>query len=377
MKTNIITTAPEVPSQQSRIIDIAYNTEGHITNIQKRTVNPPHILEGYEPFKTLTEARLGNRTIRLPLLEAVLSNPDSANILRQDLRLLAFNAYNNMERTFAAFTTFETSNKPQEEYLRDAALGVMSPAPSGTEAPRAKFGFEGGTTVVNTLYRLIVEILGDWIRFDQISKLRQVAPAMGLSGRMTEEHTVWKYIRDTANYTRNSTTNDNDAGANTQTLTWNADSLRLAKYIIMSAKDRKSGAYLGYNADTVICGPLLEVPVLQLLRSPALVRTHGANTAEAIGTGQDNPFQGMISRIIVSPWFDDSYAWALCDSRVMSFVFQTVENFNIFQQTPNITSEAWLHYDVIEYLIRGYFGIGFVDDRAWFLSDSTTDATVS
>jgi hypothetical protein len=81
--------------------------------------------------------------------------------------------------------------------------------------------------------------------------------------------------------------------------------------------------------------------------------------------------------MIVSPWFGNSYQWALVDSKRMSFVFQQVEPFNIFQEDQNITSEAWLTRDLTRYLAQGYFGLGFVDDRPWFYSDSTTAPTVS
>jgi hypothetical protein len=362
----------------AKVIDLSYNTEGQVTDIKERRIEqqPSNGSEfnGYRPLETLCEATVGDRKVRLPLRESFLTNPDAANILRSDIRLLAFSALNRMPRSFEGFTSFESSNKPEESYLRDAAIGVIPKAPSGTEAPRMKSGFEGSANIVNNLYRYIVPILGDWIRFDQIGKVRQVSQEMGLSARMTEEYEVYKYITTTTNYTRNSTTGDNDFGANTQTLTFSADGLRTALNIIGTAKDRKSGAYLGYSADTLICGPGLQVPVLQLLRSNMLERT---GASEAIGTGTNNPFVGMVSRIIVTPWFDNSYAWALCDSRRSSFKFLTVEPFNVFEQTPNVTSESWLHLDTVEYLVKGYFGVGFVDDRAWFLSNSTTDATVS
>jgi len=370
-----------VPAAPSRVIKLAYNTEGHVTEMRETQIDHTALREvdmPYAPFESLREVKANGHTYRIPLLEAMLTNPDAANILRQDIRMVAFTAFNQMPRSFAPFTDFVNSNNPEESYLRDAAIGVLRKAPSGTPAPRVQTGFEGDANIVNNLYRAIVEILGDWIRFDKIGKIRQVSQEMGLAGRFTEEAVGYQYITNTANYTRNSTTNDNDVGANTQTLTFSADGLRTGLDIIGTAKDRKSGAYLGYMADTLIIGPRLVVPALQLLRSGELQRTHGSATVEAIGTGTRNPFFGMVSNIIVTPWFDTTYGWALTDSRRGAFKFQTVENFNVFQQTQNINnSEAWLHLDMLEYLIRGDFGCGFVDDRAWFYSNPTTDATVS
>lgn len=374
-------TTPQAPSGPSKVMRLDYNSEGHVTEIKETQIDHVALQSfdmPYEPFRALTEVKANGHTYKTRMIEAMLTNPDAANILRQDIRMVAFTALNAMQSSYTGFTDVIPSDKPEEQYLRDAAIGVLQPAPSGTEAHRSKTGFEGGTRIPNVLYRHIVEILGDWIRFDQIGKIRQVSAEMGLAGAMTNEATVYGSIRNTANYTRNSTTKDNDIGANTATATFNADTLRTALNTIATSKDRKSGAYLGYMADTIIIGVQLQVPVLQLLRSGQLVRTHGATTAEAIGTGQNNPLNGILRNIIVSPWFDNSFAWALCDSRRGAFKYQEVEPFNVFQQSQNVNnSESWLHLDILEYLIRGYFGVGFVDDRAWYLSDSTTDATVS
>lgn len=379
MTSQTLTNIPVNPGP-AKIIDLSYNSEGHITEMKEREIKPTINLNdfnGYQPFDTLREVTVGSRKVRMSLKEALLTNPDAANILRSDIRLLAFSALNAMPRTFKDFTEFVNSDKPEETYLRDAAIGVIPVAPSGTEAPRMKSGFEGSANIVNNLYRYIVPVLGDWIRFDQIGKVRQVSAEMGLSARMTEEYEVYRYITTTTNYSRNSTTSDNDIGANQATTTFDADGLRTGLRTIATSKDRKSGAYLGYSADTLIIGTGLQIPALQLLRSTELQRTHGNTTSEVIGTGTNNPFIGMISRIVISPWFGASYQWALTDSRRGTFKFQTVEPFNVFQQTPNVTSESWLHLDTIEYLVKGYFGVGFVDDRAWFYSDSTTDATVA
>ena len=367
-------------SGPTKILNIHYNTEGQVVDIRETAVDHTSLREvdlPYEPFRALTEVKANGHTHKVNLLENLLVNPDAANILRTDVRMLAFSAFAANPRTFEPFTDMVASNMPQEEYLRDAAIGILPPARSGTEAPFVQSTFEGGTIIRNTLYRARARVLGDWLRFDQIGKIRQVAQELGLAGRMTEEYQVYNAITTAGNYTRNSTTSDNDIGANTAATTFDADGLRLAMNTISTSKDRKSGAYLGYNANTIISGPRLVVPVLQLIRSGQLQRTHGSTTVEAIGTGTDNPFAGLISRYIVSPWFGASFQWALCDSSRASFKFQTVEPFNVFQQTQNVQSEDWLVNDALQYLVRGYFGVGHTDDRAWYYSSSTTDATVS
>lgn len=379
MTENITTTTP-APTSPTKIYHLDYDGEGNAAVVKEETINHRAVGRAaavYEPFKSLTETTMNGHVYKTRLFENLLTQPDSANILRSDIRMVAFTAFNSNPRTFGAFADIVSSMKPQEEYLRDAAIGLIPVAPSGTEAPMVGSGFEGGVTIVNALRRARARILMDWVRFDQIGKIRQVAQEMGLAGRMTEEYAVYNHISTTGNYTRNSTTSDNDVGANQQTLTFNAVNLRTAMAVISTAKDRKSGAYLGYSPDTLITTPLNQIAALQLLQSVNLQRTHGNTTAEAMGTGTTNPFIGLVRQIVVSPWFGASHQWALCDSTRGTLKFQEVEAFNVFQQTQIADNQAWFVLDTLEYLLKGYFGVGFTDDRAWFYSDSTTAATVA
>lgn len=364
----------------TKFVHLNRNASGEVVDMKEVTVNqaefqPLDTGRGYEPLKALTEAKLADgRTTRVSLKETFLTNPDAANILRNDVRFMAFSMFNQMPRTFESFVTFMDSNKPKEVYLRDAAIGVLPKVPSGTNAPNLISSFEGGVEIVNDRYAGIVEILGDWVRFDQIGKIRQAAIEMGRAARMTEEDAVYKFLTTTGNYTRNSTTGDNDVGANTQNLTFSGIGLETATTVISTAKDRKSGNYLGLKADTIIIGPRAEIPVKQLLLS-AMVDHTGASEVRGLGT--TNQYRGMINNIIISPWFSSSYSWALTDSTRQSLMFQTVEPFNVFQEDANVTSEAWLTRNAVRYLVQGYFGLGFVDDRCWFFSSSTTAPTVS
>lgn len=363
----------------SKIITLEYGSRGDVQNMKEEVVRPADVMPEYEPFKQLTEAALPgtDKVARLPLREAFLLQPDAANILRNDIRYIAFSTYAGIPKVWDAVVNRVTSNRLQEEYLRDAGIGVLPQVASGDEAPELLSTFEGGTTIQNFRYAGIASILGDWIRFDQIGKIRQAATELGRAAAMTEEHAFWSYITTSGNFTRNSSTGDNDKGANQASTTFNALGLDTALVTIATAKDRKSGMYLGYSADTILCGPLMEYPVKQMLLSGDLTRTHGNTTAEVRGMGSYNPYQGLLSKIIVSPWFGASYGWALCDSRANGMVFQQVEPFNIYQESQNATSESWLTRDVTRFLVQGYFGLGFIDDRAWYLSTSTTAPTVS
>lgn len=365
---------------RTKIIEIQRRPDtGEFTDFKERYIEHDSFkgVFEYEPFQTLMEADNGGRKVKIPLKEAFLTNPDAANILRNDIKYIAFSTFAQMQRSFEGFTRFESSQRQQEEYLRDAAIGALPIVPSGTVVEELQSNFEGGVIIANNRYAGIVSVLGDWVRFDQIGKIRQVAEELGRAGRLTEENAVYAIITTTGNFTRNSTTSDNDVGANTANTTFNALGLDLGLSTISTSKDRKSGNYLGYRADTIICGPRMEFPVKQLLMSSDLQRTHGSTTAEVRGMGTFNVYAGIVNRIVVSPWFGTSYQWALVDSTVRSLVYQTVEPFNVYQEDPNVTSEAWLTKDTIRYLVQGYFGVGIVDDRAWFYSNSTTAPTVS
>lgn len=368
-------------------IDAVRQTERTtLVNTQDRNLTVREALRAklgreYDPMQSLrehlTRYAYEKQMDMTNLREAFVASPDAANMLRDGIRFLSFLAYAEMASTYDAFTSVQSSVKPQEEYLRDSIMGVISPVPSGTPAPLVMSGFEGGVTIKNTRYAAMVEVTGDDIRFDRLGKIAQVAAELGRSGRMTEEAKVYADITTTANYTRNSTTNDNDVGANTQVLTFSAIGFETGMSVVATSKDRNSGAYLGLMPDTLICTPKMEWAVKQLLLSELIVRASANNTAETRGTGTTSPYRGAINRIIVSPWFGNAFQWALVDTRRMSYVKQNVESWNILQEGMNANSEAWLVRNSIRYLIEGYFGTGFVDDRPWFYSSSVTTPAIS
>ena len=368
---------------QTRIINLQRNAGGEVVDMHETRIDHDKqtgwTTDNYPLFKDLREHQVNGKKVTLPLWEAATSlvQPDAANILRSDIRFLAFSRFAEMPRTFSGFTMFADSNKPEESWLRDATIGVLPPVKSGEDFPILSTTFEGSANIVNQQYGGLFEIPMDYVRFDQIGKIRQTASSMGRAARMTEEWKVYDYVTTTGNYTRNSTTDDNDIGANTETATFNGTGLEKGMNVISTSKDRKSGAPLGYKADTIVIGPRMEIPVKMLLLSGDLHRTHGNTTSEIRGTGTVNQYRGMIDNIIISPWFGASYQWALVDSSVESFVFQTVESFNVVQESPQLNSEAWFTADKIRWRVSGYFGLGFVDDRAWYYSDSTTPPTIA
>lgn len=352
---------------QPKIIDIVNVQAG---DFRERKLEAPEV--DYDAFMWL-EAKLASGAMtRLKLAEALVQQPDAGNMLRQDFKFLAFTAFRDMPRTIDGFIMRETSSKPEEYYLRDAGMGLIPRTRSGMEAPALLSSFEGSAVVQNFRYSGKVSVLGDDIRFDRIGKIRQTATLLGRSSAATEEAEVYKVLTDSNNYTRNSTTNDNDLGANTGNTTLTHANFETVLATIATAKDRKSGMYLGYMADTIIIGPRMEWAVKKLLSSDSL--NYGADDETERGTM--NVYRGALNRIIVSPYFSNSYEYVICDSRAMGLVFQQVEPFNVIQSAQNASNTDWLLSDKIDWVATGYFGVGFVDDRGFYYSTNSTRPTL-
>lgn len=311
------------------------------------------------------------------LTEALVSNPDAANMLRDGIRYHAFMSFNQAPTTWQLFTRNAPTDKASEKYLRDGTFGTVPRSPSGSEAPRVQRRMEGMAEIENFLHRMIVEITGDDIKFDRLGIIEQIANGMGRSAQMTIEARAYEEVTDTSNYTRSATAGDNDVGANQQTLAFSAANYETAYSVIATMRDRTSGMPAMLMPDTIICAPKAQWGIRRLLMSGQHDRVGGNTTNETVGTGTDNVYSGTVRRIIVSPTFGSNYEWALFDSSVQSFVYQELEAFQVFQQTAVPNNQAWLTLDVLLYLVRLYFGVGFVDDRAWFYSDTTSAPEVS
>lgn len=384
MTTDMNQIVQGAPHGATKYIHLQRDAEGQVVDVKETVIDQSKELgltEGYDPFRRLTEAKLANGALtRLTIKEALLTQPDAAEILRTGIRFLAFDRFRRMPPSYGGIIMAEPSSKPEEEYLRDASIGRLPKAPSGTPAPELGSSFEGGVKIPNDLYRGIFRILGDWIKFDQIGKIRQTANAAGRALAMTREFAVYSALTTAGNYARNSTTNDNDVGANTAATTFNGTGLELALATIATAKDRKSGDYLGFRADTIVCGPRMEVPVKQLLMSTDLNRVGGNTTNEVRGMGTQNQYRGLLNTIVVSPWFAtgaNGYQWLVFDSTADFCKLQEVESPQVLQEDQNMTSESWLTRDEIRFLARDYFGVGIVDDRCAYYSSSTTAPTVA
>jgi phage major head subunit gpT-like protein len=357
-------------TQQTKIIEVRDARRGdfHETTLE------PTPRAAFDPFPFLEATAFDGKPYRLALREALIQQPDAGNLLRDGIRAIAFAEYMAMPVSYPLFTRVEASSKKEETFLRDGMIGRIPRVRSGEVAPYITRRFDGGVTIENHKYDALAEVLGDDIRFDRLGIIRQTAELMGRSGRITEEAEVYRVITDPAQYTRSKAKGDNDVDANTQNWELTAVNFEKALALIATAKDRQSGAYLGLRADTMIVGPLMEYPALKLLNSATT--NVAAGTGSATERGTLNPYQNVIKRVIVSPYLTDSYDWVLADTRVPGLTLLQVEPFNVYQTTMTPDNRAWLERDVIEFKVMGYFGVGFVDDRGWFFSQSATRPTL-
>lgn len=317
---------------------------------------------GYDTsrFGALTEAGGGQ-----------LSTANFPDLLRMGVNFDAFTVYNEIPVTYPQWCRVVDSNKQQEEYVKDAAAGLLPIVQEGQPYPELASDLNDGVLIKNYKRGGIYVVTEEMQKFDQLGKVRELGELAGRAGRLTEEQAAMNVLTTTGNYTRNSTTGDNDQGANTQTLTFTAANLVTAYNVLATMKDRKTGVKLGVNPNILIVAPKLKYHAIQLLQSRVLVRTGAQAANEVYGVGQENPFFGMVDTIISSPYFGANFEWALLE-RVRAITFQRVEPFQLLREAQDGTSKEYFERDVIRLRARNWFGVGMRDDRFAFYSDSTT-----
>jgi hypothetical protein len=216
-------------------------------------------------------------------------------------------------------------------------------------------------------------------RFDRVNMIKQIPAFLGTAARMTQEQAVYSALTTAGNYVRNSTTGDNDIGANTAATTFSAAGLNLAYATLRTMRDRKSGVPLGIIPDTLIVTPQLEMAAKALVLSPNLqIPGDGVATAKIYGTGTSNPFRGMITKLIVTPFVGSSNQWVLGQAG-KGLVYQEVDPLQLLQYgSPDMAqlSPGYFVYDRIEYRVRIWFGTGFTNDRYWYYSSATAAPAV-
>ena len=309
------------------------------------------------------------------LQEALSNDPQAQNLLRDGLRYHVFQGFARMPSKASMVTQFFPSNKPEEYHLNDGAYGTLPKVPSGSETPNMVRSQESRVRIQNDRYAGIQPITGDEIRFDSIGQIQQTAMLMGGAARSTIDAETFRVITTAANYTKTMAAGYNDVGAHTGVLNLSADNFVTAYTTLSTMKDPETGQYLGCNPDMLVCAPRVEFAARQLFMSPSLSRV-GANANETYGTGEMNVF-GMINKIVVSPYMGDDFQWALADSMNNGLLYQEVMPVQVQTESRGMTSESWLLYDIMRYMVSCYFGVGFQDSRSWTYQAATSAPTVT
>jgi hypothetical protein len=356
----------DVQSQTIRETVIEHDAKG--AELAEAMVPYPRDARGrltIDPEKALLEAPAGNmHTTNFP------------DALRMGIQTDLFSSYNEMVVTYPQFVRQVGSNKQQEEYLKDSPFGLLPVVDEGQPYPSATTSFDSGIIIRNFKRGYLVEVTEEMQMFDQVGKVRETAELLGRAARLTEEQDVMNVLTTTANYTRNSTTGDNDGGANTQTLTFSPEGLITAFNILRTMKDRKTGVYLNVMPDTLVVSPKLEWGVRQLLSSTQVGGVGDTTAVIVHGQGLNNPFFSVVRRVIVSPQFGSNYEWALLESN-RAIVFQRVMPLQVLQEGANAATTTYMDRDVIRFRVRNFYGVGMRDDRFAFFSNSSTKPTVN
>lgn len=271
----------------------------------------------------------------------------------------------------------ESSNKPAEDWLELARLGTLPIVGESDPYPEAEGAVDRTVRIANNKYGMIFSITEEMIKFDRINMIKQYPQDMGAAAKTTLEEQAYAVLTTAGNYTRNSTTGDNDVGANTGATTFSATGLLTAYTTLATMKDRRSGRYLNIMPDTLVVTPSLEWAAKQLLLSDSLVRAYGGAAQEVYGTGQTNVIRGAVKTIIVTPWLGTSYQWVLMQKN-RAVVLQEVEPLQLLiDDVRTVQNEAYFIYDKIRYRVRLWFGVGMLNDRFAYFSSSTSAPSVA
>ena len=308
-------------------------------------------------------------------LREAATTGDFPTLLRDGLKQILFNSYNEEPSTYQEWVAMENSDKAEEYYLEMNRMGTLPVVAEGQPFPEVDVALDRTVRIANNKRGYIFAITEEMIRFDRSNQMRQYASEMGMASKQTREEQAYAVLSTTGNYVRNSTTNDNDVGANTSTVTFSPTGLITGFSTLSTMKDRKSGRYLGVRPDTLIVAPRLEFAAKQLLLSPDVGTRTGSS--EVYGTGTINQFRGLVRNIIVSPYFGTSYQWCLLQAK-RAVVYQEVDPLQLLtEDVRSVQNEGYFVYDKIRYRVRDWYGIGMMNDRFAFYSDSTTAPTVN
>jgi hypothetical protein len=301
-----------------------------------------------------------------------MSTANFPDALRMGLRMDLFTSYNETPVIWPQIARVVPSNKQQEEYKNDVAIGKLPVVAEGQPYPEIGIGDGAGKLIKNHKRGAIIVVTEEMQRFDQIGIVREQPELMGRSARLTEDQDTLDILTATGNYTSGTT---NSIAANTAATTMSPEGLETAWNVLRFMNEGHSGTLLNVMPDTLVAGPRLEFYIRQLLFSTQVNGMGDKDATVVYGQGTQNPFFSMVRNIIISPYFGTSYQWALLE-KGRAIYFQRVDNIDVRMESP-ATSDQYLERDVLRYRVRNWYGVGMRDDRFAYYSSSTTKPTIN
>lgn len=367
--------------QTTKLIEVldAQAARVKVTELHQDDETPANLFEDRAPYPrgAYGEMTCDVQKFNRALTEAAVGEISVANfpdLLRMGVQFDALTGFNETPTVYEQLVRVKPSRKQQEEYQDDEGIGLLPVVPEGQPFPEAAVSLGDGTIIRNHKRGMIIPVTMEAQIFDELGKVRETADLLGRAARMTREQAVMNVFTTTTNY--NSKNNNALSENNQQDLDFTPTNLNLALAAMMTQRDRTSGQFLGVQPRILLIGPLLERFARMLIGSPELMRVGGNTTNDVYGGGTNNPFFGVVSKIIVSPSFSASYDWLLLDpSRAV--YFQQVQGITVETEAQNMSSESWLTRQVMRYRVWDYFGVGMRDDRFAFFSNNTTAPAAS
>lgn len=360
----------------SKVIKVLDPQSGKI----EETSKAPRRLDAQDAgqlFEAYIARRMGSaRRFTLLEIEEAVGTSEFPTLLRDGIRPILFDSYNMMPQTYQGWTFDFQSDKPQENWLEGSTLGYPPIVGEGDSYPEDDLALDRTVSVTNQKRGSILTITREMVMFDRVNQIQQMIADKGRALAAGHEQAAYDVLTTSGNYVRNSTTNDNNYGANTASTQFGPLGLVTAFNVLRTMKHRLSGRFLGIMPDTLIIPPDLEWAAKQLLFSDTLFRVgSAAATADVYGTGMDNVFRGSIRNLIVSP-FMNTGNWVLCEAKKF-IVNQIVWGPELYQTTNAPEAPAFMERDSYRYRASEFYGLGMVNDRFAYLSTSSSAPIVN
>lgn len=357
---------------QTKLIEILDPVAGEVkeTNLAEKNLDGTRKTrnDAQDIMENMEQATGGRIHRRMRLEEiAYATTSQFPSYLKMGIRPILFDAYNMVPSSYETWAAVGSSDKQEEDYIEGSTIGLLQPVGEGDAYPEVDIQTDRAVRIVNQKFGGILNVTREMILFDKVNIVRQQTEDLGRALAMTKEQNAYNVLTTTGNYVQNSTTGDNDVGANFSTnLAFSPSGLVTALSTLQTMKHRKSGRYLGIMPSLMVCSPQVQFAVKQLLLSDTLWRTGGSTTPDVYGTGIDSSFRGIITNIVVSP-FMQGYSWAIMEPKKAVQVNQ-VWGPELFQTGAVPESTPFMLQDIYQYRADEMYGIGMLNDRFAFYS---------